>query len=75
MKFTFKEQKEFESIDDDIAKLEEKVESLDRQMAANATNSVKLRELIAEKEKAEAFLEEKMDRWVYLNDIYEQMQK
>ena len=75
VKFTFKEQKEFESIDDDIAKLEEKVESLDRQMAANATNSVKLRELIAEKEKAEAFLEEKMDRWVYLNDIYEQMQK
>jgi ATP-binding cassette subfamily F protein uup len=74
IKFTFKEQKEFETIDEDIAKLEEKIESLDRQMAANATNSVKLRELIAEKEKAESMLEEKMDRWVYLNDIYEQMQ-
>lgn len=75
VKFTFKEQKEFETIDDDIAKLEDKLESLDRQMAANATNSVKLKELIEEKEKAEAQLEEKMDRWVYLNDIYEQMQK
>ena len=74
VKFTFKEQKEFETIDEDIAKLEDKLESLDRQMAANATNSVKLRELIAEKEKAEIQLEEKMDRWVYLNDIYEQMQ-
>ena len=75
VKFTFKEQKEFETIDDDIAKLEDKLESLDRQMAANATNSVKLKELIEEKEKAETQLEEKMDRWVYLNDIYEQMQK
>jgi len=75
IKFTFKEQKEFETIDDDIAKLEEKLETLDRQMAANATNSVKLKELIEEKEKAEVLLEEKMDRWVYLNDIYEQMQK
>jgi ATP-binding cassette subfamily F protein uup len=75
VKFTFKEQREFETIDDDIAKLEEKLESLDRQMVANATNSVKLKELIEEKEKAEAQLEEKMDRWVYLNDIYEQMQR
>lgn len=75
VKFTFREQREFDTIDDDIAKLEEKLESLDRQMAANATNSVKLKELIEEKEKAEAQLEEKMDRWVYLNDIYEQMQK
>ena len=75
IKFTFKEQKEFETIDEDIAKLEEKIESLDRQMAANATNSVKLKELIEEKEKAEVQLEEKIDRWVYLNDIYEQMQK
>lgn len=75
VKFTFKEQREFDTIDDDIAALEEKIEKLDNQMAANATNSVKLRELMGEKEKTEQLLEEKMDRWVYLNDIYEQMQK
>ena len=74
VKFTFKEQREFETIDDDIAKLEEKIETLDRQIEANATNSVKLRELMEEKDKTEQLLEEKMDRWVYLNDIYEQMQ-
>ena len=74
VKFTFKEQREFETIDDDIAKLEDKIESLDRQIEANATNSVKLRELMEEKDKTEQLLEEKMDRWVYLNDIYEQMQ-
>ena len=43
MKFSFKEQREYETIDEEIAKLEEKIASLDRQIAANATNSVKLR--------------------------------
>ena len=74
LKFNYKEQKEFETIDDDIAKLEAKIEHLDEEMARNATNSVKLSELIAEKEKAEAELEEKMDRWVYLNDLNERIQ-
>ena len=73
LKFSYKEQREFETIDEDIAKLEEKIESLDRQMEANATNSVKLKELIEEKEKVEAQLEEKMDRWVYLNDLNERI--
>ena len=63
LKFTFKEQREFESIDDDIAKLEEKIETLDAQIAANATNSVKLRELMEKKEETENALDEKMDRW------------
>ena len=74
LKFSYKEQKEFETIDDDIAKLEVKTEQLDEEMARNATNSVKLSELIAEKEKTEAELEEKMDRWVYLNDLKERIQ-
>jgi len=73
LKFSYKEQREFETIDDDIAKLEEKIENLDDQMEKNATNSVKLKELIAEKEKVEAQLEEKMDRWVYLNDLNERI--
>lgn len=73
LKFTFKEQKEFETIDDDIAKLEEKLEKLDEEIMKNATNSGKLNELIAEKEEAEALLEEKMERWVYLNDLAEKI--
>lgn len=73
LKFSYKEQREFETIDDDIAKLEAKIENIDAQMEANATNSVKLKELIAEKEKVEAQLEEKMDRWVYLNDLNERI--
>lgn len=74
LKFTYKEQREFETIDDDIAKLEEKLETLDAQIAANATNSVKLRELMDEKEEAGNELDEKMERWVYLNDLNEKIQ-
>ena len=75
LKFTFKEQREYDTIDDDIAALEEKIEKLDDDMMANATNSLKLSELTAEKEKAEAELEEKMERWVYLNDLAEKIQE
>ena len=74
LKFTYKEQREFETIDDDIAKLEEKLETLDSQIAANATNSVKLRELMDKKEEAGNELDEKMERWVYLNDLNEKIQ-
>ena len=74
LKFTYKEQREFETIDDDIAKLEEKLETLDAQIAANATNSVKLREVMDKKEEAGNELDEKMERWVYLNDLNEKIQ-
>lgn len=74
LKFSYKEQREYETIDDDIAGLEEKIEKLDNDIMANATNSGKLNELIKEKETAEALLEEKMDRWVYLNDLAEQIE-
>ena len=74
LKFTYKEQREYETIDDDIAALEEKLAVIERQIAANATNSVKLRELMAEQEKTEAELEEKTERWVYLNELAEKIQ-
>ena len=74
LKFTFKEQREFETIDDEIAALEQKLESLDSEMMANATNSLKLSELTAEKEETERKLDEKMDRWVYLNDLAERIE-
>ena len=73
LKFSYMEQKEFETIDEDIAKLEEKLEKLDADMMANATNSAKLSELTLEKELAEKQLEEKMERWVYLNDLAERI--
>lgn len=74
LKFTFKEQREYETIDDEIAALEEKIEKLDQDIMANATNSGKLNELTKAKEQAEAELEEKMDRWVYLNDLAEKIE-
>lgn len=73
LKFSYMEQKEFETIDEDIAKLEKKLEKLDADMMANATNSAKLSELTLEKELAEKQLEEKMERWVYLNDLAERI--
>lgn len=74
LKFTYKEQREYETIDDDIAALEEKIAGLDADMLANATNSGKLNDLLKEKSRAEAELEEKMERWVYLNDLAEKIE-
>ena len=69
LKFTYKEQREYESIEDDIAALEEELEKLDEDMAANATNSAKLGELLETKKKVELQLEEKMERWEYLEEL------
>lgn len=74
LKFTYKEQKEYETIDDDIAALEGKIEQLDEEIMKNATNSGKLNELTKQKEEAEVQLDEKMDRWVYLNDLAEKIE-
>lgn len=74
LKFSYKEQKEFETIDDDIAQLEDKIAALEAEILANATNPGKLNELMKEKEEAEQALEEKMDRWVYLNDLAEKIE-
>ena len=75
LKFTFAEQKEYETIDEVIAELEEKIEQLDQDMMKHATNSVKLSELSELKTEAEQALEEKMDRWVYLNDLAEKIEE
>lgn len=74
LKFSYKEQKEWETIEDDIAGLEEAIESLDAQIAVSATDYGKLNQLMTEKAEKEAQLEEKMDRWVYLNDLAEQIE-
>ena len=69
LKFTYKEQQEFEVIDGEIAALEEQVKNLEERMIENATNSAALNELMQEKEDTEQMLEDKMERWVYLNDL------
>ena len=74
IKFSYKEQKEYETIDADIASLEEKIEQLEKALVDNARDFVKLNDITKQKEEAEAALEEKMERWVYLNDLAEQIE-
>lgn len=69
LKFSFKEQKDYEVIEDDIADLEEKIENLEDEMNKAATDFVKLNELTKEKELMQRQLEEKMDRWMYLEEL------
>ncbi len=73
LKFTYKEQREYDTIEEEIHQLEQKLEDLERDMAENATNSVKLSELVREKEQTETMLEDQMERWVYLNDLAEKI--
>ena len=74
LKFSFKEAREYETIDDDIASLEEQLEKLEQDILKNATNSVKLSELVQQKEETQAALDEKMERWVYLSDLAEKIE-
>ena len=69
IKFTFKEQKEYETIEADIEKLEEAIAAIDADMVKNATNAGKLNALSQEKEEKEMLLMEKMERWEYLEDL------
>lgn len=69
LKFSYQEQKDYEVIEGQIADLEEKIGDLDKQIALAATDFIKLNELTKEKEMAEQALEEKMDRWMYLEDL------
>ncbi|OKZ94061.1 MAG: zinc/iron permease [Eubacterium sp. 36_13] len=74
LKFTYAEQKEYDTIDDDITSLESKIEELDGEIAGAATQYSRLNELMQEKADVEAQLEHKMDRWVYLNDLAEKIE-
>lgn len=73
LKFTFKEQKEYETIESDIEVLEEKIAALESEMLTAATDFVKLNKLAKEKEETETLLEEKMERYVYLSDLAERI--
>ena len=74
LKFSFKEQREYDTIDEDIANLEEKIAQCETDIAAASSDYVRLQELLAEKESLEKQLEEKTERWVYLNDLAERIE-
>lgn len=74
-RFSFKEQREYETIDSDIASLEEQIAAAEKDIAANASDYVKLQELSDLKTSLEAQLEEKMERWVYLNELAEKIER
>ena len=74
LRFTFKEQKEFETIDDDIAKLERQVASCSNELEKASSDYVRLQELMKEIEKLKADLEAKTERWVYLNELAEMIE-
>lgn len=75
LKFTFKEQREFETIDDEIAALEEKKEVLTIQMNKASSDFGKLNEILKEKEALEVSLDEKYERWTYLNELSEKIEE
>ena len=69
LKFTYMEQKEYETIEEDIRLLEEKIEALEAEIPKHSINFVKLNELMKEKSECETKLEEKMERWMYLEEL------
>lgn len=74
LRFSYKEQREYAVIEDEIAQLEEKIAQADADMAANATDYTALQRLTEEKEQLETALEEKMDRWMYLSELAEKIE-
>ena len=72
-KFTYQEKRDYDTIEDEVAKLEDKISRIDQEMESAATDYGKLNELVKEKEETEKLLEEKMERWVYLNDLAEKI--
>ncbi|MGB7605772.1 MAG: ABC-F family ATP-binding cassette domain-containing protein [Lutisporaceae bacterium] len=75
LKFSYKEQKEYEQIDDMITFLEEQISDIDVKIKAAATDYMLLQQLMKEKEDLEKQLEEKMERWIYLNELCERIAK
>lgn len=68
-KFSYKEQKEYETIESEIENLENKIEEIEGDILKNSSNFVKLNELTKEKEETQKLLDEKMDRWMYLEEL------
>ena len=75
LKFTWQEQRDYETIEGEIRELEERIAGLEEEMNRSASDFVKLEELTAAREEAEKSLEEKMERWMYLEDLEEKIRQ
>ena len=75
LKFTFSEEREFAVIDSEIEKLETKIKTLDQEIEAAASNYNRLKELMEQREQTELWLDEKIQRWEYLNDLAERIRQ
>ena len=75
VKFTFKEQRDFDTIDEVIAGLEEKLSQLERDMEKHSAEYTKVQELMQEQEETQQKLEEAMERWMFLQEKWEQIQE
>lgn len=75
LKFSFKEQREYATIDDDIEKLEQAIADAEKAIASNLSDYVKLQDLSDKKTELENELAEKMERWVYLSDLAERIER
>ena len=73
LKFSFKEQNEFETIDDDIAALETQIAACSTEITQAASDYIRLQELMSQKETLESELEAKTERWIYLNELAEKI--
>lgn len=69
LKFSYKEQKEYETIEQDIADMEQQIADLEASIPNYASDFVKLQEINQKTEEAKAALEAKMDRWMYLEEL------
>lgn len=74
LKFSYQEQKEYETIEGAVAALEEKISQIEKDMERYATDFIELNKLVQEKEMTENQLQEKMDRWMYLEELNEKIQ-
>jgi len=75
LRFTYQEQKDWDVIESQIEKLEEEIAGLEVQMEKAASDFVKLKELMDRKAQAGSELDAKMERWMYLNDLAEKIEK
>ena len=74
LRMSFKEQREYETIDATMEKLQHALEQIDAQIEANASDFVKLTELSAKKEETQQALEAAEERWLYLTDLHERIE-
>ena len=74
LKFTFREEREYETIDADLAALEKQIAGCSKEITAAASDYVRLQELMTQKESLEVQLEQKTERWVYLNELAEKIE-